>query len=139
MTSLHLGILLPFTRLMDDGFTRSQIAQRTGLSRATIDSDRDLVLARTEFLLRRLYNVVHHGDDWEDVGDIPAICSSCGLAHEHARDRRALIEKLATHDAALIMDRYRCIYGWDTKGAGYRKLGRDLAAIRDGATSIPAP
>ena len=129
------------TRLLDDGFTRSQIAQRTGLSRATIDSDRDLVLARTELLLRRLYNLVHHGDDWEDGEEtpaVPAVCTSCGFSHEHARDRRALLARLPTDDTALIMERFRCIYGWDTKGTGYRKLGRDLAAIRC-ATRIPAP
>jgi transcriptional regulator with XRE-family HTH domain len=118
-------------RMMDeDGFTRAEIAKRAGVSLSTLYSTRSMMFARIELRVRQLYNIVHHG---EDDGDAPssAICTACGVAHGRQHERRALIAR-APLDAETIMARYSCIYGSDTKGPGYRKLMRDLSALRRG-------
>ena len=119
-------------KLLEDGFTKGDISKRIGNKTAALQIKKDFVLAKTAYRIKKLYDLVHTGDDFEDGAD-EDVCILCGLSHK-PKDRQALIAKMLPAEPKEIVEAYPCFYGedgsYEKNSAGYRKLFRDLADLK---------
>jgi hypothetical protein len=123
------------TKLLADGFTKGSISRRIGNKTPALQIKSRYVLAKTAYRIKKLYDLVHTGDDFDDGVD-EDLCILCGLSHK-AADRQALIAKMLPAGPKEIIEAYPCLYGEDggyaENSAGYRRLCRDLASLKKGS------
>jgi hypothetical protein len=122
-------------KLLVDGFTRGGISKRIGNKTPALQIKKDYVLAKTAYRIKKLYNLMHTGDDFDD-GTVGGLCVLCGRSHKPA-DRQALIAKMLPAGPKEIIETYPCLYsedgGYVANSSGYRRLCRDLATLKKGS------